>query len=76
MTLSIPAGSDYVATSQSVIFDSGSTNRTVIIPLINKTVSDASKMFSVGLSVETLEAKGRVTLSPSVANVTVVNTNG
>ena len=64
-------GSDYVATSQSVVFDSSSTNRTVTIQLVNKLVSDASKMFSVGLSVETPEAKGGVTLSPSVANVTV-----
>eukprot|EP00731_Ephydatia_muelleri_P017037 Em0010g135a len=70
------SGSDYVATSQSVVFDSSSTNHTVTIQLINKLVSDASKMFSVGLSVETPEAKGRVTLSPSVANVTIVNTNG
>eukprot|EP00731_Ephydatia_muelleri_P017035 Em0010g133a len=69
------SGSDYVATSQSVVFDSSSTNHTVTIQLINKLVSDASKMFSVGLSVETPEAKGRVTLSPSVANVTIVNTN-
>ena len=76
MSLSIPAGSDYVATSQSVVFDSSSTNHTVTIQLINKLVSDASKMFSVGLSVETPEAKGRVMLSPSVANVTIVNTNG
>ena len=76
MTVSISAGSDYVATSQSVVFDSSSTNHTVTIQLVNKLVSGPPKLFSVGLLVETPEAEGRVTLSPSVANVTILNTNG
>ena len=43
----------------------------VTIQLVDRSVSEGPKMFSVGLLVETPEAKGRGILSPSVANVTI-----
>ena len=76
MTVSIPAGLDYTAISQSLVFDSSSRSQVVTIQLVDRSVSEGPKMFNVGLLVETPEAKGRVTLSPSVTNVTIVNSNG
>ena len=76
MTVSIPAGLDYAAVSQSLVFDSSSRSQVVTIQLVDRSVSEGPKTFSVGLLVETPEAKGRVTFSPSVANVTIVNSNG
>jgi uncharacterized repeat protein (TIGR01451 family)/uncharacterized delta-60 repeat protein len=64
------AGARYSATNGALIFASGETNKTIVVPIINTTTVEGDQTFSVVLT----NATGGATLrSPSTALVTIID---
>ena len=62
-----PALSDYTSVSTDLTFNSGTTNQTVMIPIVGDNVVESTESFSVSLTT----GDSAVMLNPSTATVTI-----
>ena len=64
-----PAPSDYTTVTTMLTFNAGSTNQTVMLPIIDNMVEEVTKSFTVSLS--NTAGDGAVMLNPSTTTVTI-----
>ena len=67
--LSPPAPSDYTSVSMDLTFNSGTTARTVMIPIVGDNMVESTESFTVSLT----SADSAVTLNPSTTTITIQN---
>ena len=67
-----PAPSDYTTVSMDLTFNSGTTNQTVMIPIIGDNVVESTESFTVSLT----SADSAVILNPSTTTVTIQDDDG
>ena len=64
-----PAPSDYTTVSTDLTFNSGTTNQTVVIPIVGDNVVESTESFTVSLT----SADSAVTHNPSTTTITIQN---
>ena len=62
-----PAPPDYTTVTRGLTFNSGTTNQTVMIPILGDNVVESTESFTVSLT----SADSAVTLNPSTTTVTI-----
>ena len=67
-----PAPSDYTSVSMDLTFNSGTTNQTVMIPIVGDNVVESTESFTVSLTT----GDSAVTLNPSTTTVTIQDDDG
>ena len=65
--LTPPAPSDYTSVFMDLTFNSGTTNQTVMIPIVGDNVVESTESFTMSLT----SADSAVTLNPSTTTVTI-----
>ena len=64
-----PAPSDYTSVTMDLTFDNGTTNQTVMIPIVGDNVVESTESFTVSLT----SVDSAVNLNPSTTTVTIQN---